>query len=472
MRAPAREDRLLEPALVSFDRWQVILARHPPPQELNGGPPCFPVNFLIPAARELRASLVISHRPLIGEVIADEADLTFALAGADAIAQIRRTLQVRLTHDALRECEPAPPPPVILVVDTSSAQIAALLQTIAVAEVACHLVAVAQDGAEVAGDPDPLTLMSTAHAHLGTRPAGQITHLVPMGKPYNTGRASPPLVQLLAAQFTYRSRPVRMQAAPGTVVHWNSTGLAGVDVLHIVTPDSCNAACVSMIQRSAHGIAEAGLDMEWSTTLLRLPRDPEFLEPGLEALAHHVIQIRSADAAQRHAPRGTTALGTEMQTRRALARLQAEAQDLATTDIRVSTWRRQETADIVHTALRRPAMCMAYAYAVRAAAAFNHRVGLTPTGIMLIGTPEATAAAILEHLRETMPGAISRNGQPQATTPVRLTLEGTFESGPSFVNISDPEMGYQRRWNIANLGQGDERERSWIPLNVRWAEAW
>jgi len=101
---------------------------------------------------------------------------------------------------------------------------------------------------------------------------------------------------------------------------------------------------------------------------------------------------------------------------------------------------------------------MAYAYAARAAAAFNHRVGLTPTGIMLIGTPEATAAAILEHLRETMPGAISRNGQPQATTPVRLTLEGTFDAGPSFINISDPEIGYQRRWNIANLGQGDERE--------------
>ena len=142
-------------------------------------------------------------------------------------------------------------------VDTSSSQVAALLHAVSISGVACHLVAVAQDGAETAGDPDPMTLMATAHAHLGTRPAGQVTHLVPMGRPYNTGRASPPLVQLLAAQFTFRTRPERTQTALGTVVHWNSRGLGGLDVLHIVTPESCNVACVSMIQRAAHGISQA-----------------------------------------------------------------------------------------------------------------------------------------------------------------------------------------------------------------------
>ena len=156
---------------------------------------------------------------------------------------------------------------------------------------------------------------------MGTRPAGQITHLVPMGRPYSTGRASPPLVQLLAAQFTFQSRPTRTQTALGTMVHWNSMGQGGVDVLHVVVPESCNAACVSMVQRATHGLSESGLDMEWATTLLRLPRDPEFLEPGLEALANHVIGIRNAEAARRHAPPGSASRDDGPAARRSSDRL-------------------------------------------------------------------------------------------------------------------------------------------------------
>ena len=78
-------------------------------------------------------------------------------------------------------------------------------------------------------------------------------------------------------------------------------------------------------------------------------RNPEYLEQGVEPLALHSVRIS--------APRSGQPLSLSLE------HIQAQAQQLANTDICTGVWRMQETSDVVHLATRRAALPLSYAYA-------------------------------------------------------------------------------------------------------------
>merc|ERR1712086_869277 len=128
--------------------------------------------------------------------------------------------------------------------------------------VPCHLMAIAQEGATTAGNPDPIALATTAHAAWGSRALAKIDHLVPIGRPYGTGRVSPPLVQLLSAQFTFLARPQRYALAPSPVVHWAAPGDTLRDAVNIVVPESGNDQIVAMLTRAETLLEAEGAELE------------------------------------------------------------------------------------------------------------------------------------------------------------------------------------------------------------------
>eukprot|EP00959_Pyramimonas_sp_CCMP1952_P186629 3902360-Pyramimonas_sp.AAC.1 len=75
---------------ITFGRWALLLGRTPPEDEpRKRGPGRFPVGLLTAAVRDIAADLVISRSTYLGERVADETGVTFALAGPDAWEQIR-----------------------------------------------------------------------------------------------------------------------------------------------------------------------------------------------------------------------------------------------------------------------------------------------------------------------------------------------------------------------------------------------
>ena len=165
MDAPSRHARLHEFPLVTYERWQQVLVNNPPAEhEQSAGPPAFPLHLLPPVARELGATLVISPRAYIGRYLADRADLTFSFPGEQASDLVRAALELFAEQCELRAGEPPPPPPVFLMVDVGASQVDSMSGMISSLMIPCHLIAIAQEGATTAGNPDPIALMTTAHA--------------------------------------------------------------------------------------------------------------------------------------------------------------------------------------------------------------------------------------------------------------------------------------------------------------------
>eukprot|EP00959_Pyramimonas_sp_CCMP1952_P005559 116769-Pyramimonas_sp.AAC.1 len=69
----------------------------------------------------------------------------------------------------------------------------AALTAAAAAGSPCCLVALATEGVPSPGGPDPVELAALANAQWGCRAASKITHLVPIGDPYRTGKPIPPM---------------------------------------------------------------------------------------------------------------------------------------------------------------------------------------------------------------------------------------------------------------------------------------
>eukprot|EP00959_Pyramimonas_sp_CCMP1952_P326464 6833788-Pyramimonas_sp.AAC.1 len=73
----------------------------------------------------------------------------------------------------------------------------------------CCVLALATEGVTSPGGPDPIELAALTNAQWGYRATSRITHLVPIGYPYRTGKPSPPMQQLFVAQFDIASRALR-----------------------------------------------------------------------------------------------------------------------------------------------------------------------------------------------------------------------------------------------------------------------
>eukprot|EP00959_Pyramimonas_sp_CCMP1952_P041881 875896-Pyramimonas_sp.AAC.1 len=100
-----------------------------------------------------------------------------------------------------------------------------------------------------------------------------------------TGRSSPPLLQLVAAQFDITSHPQRTVYPPSVVVHWGGEDPDTSDALHILTPEKKNDAVVAQIlrwRRRTDDLDQAAGNIDWATTKVPLPRDETLLREGLE----------------------------------------------------------------------------------------------------------------------------------------------------------------------------------------------
>ena len=441
---PTHGDRLRQVPRVPFERWSLLLGRHPPEASADRGqpgPPPFPVALLTAAIREVSADLVITRRSLVGIRLADEVGVAFSFAGPDTWSQVTALVHQSAGSPAGGRI------PIILIVDAGASHMDSVLHAAALAGGPCCIIALTTWGVPTPGGPDPIELATMANFKWGWRAASHITHLVPVGSPFRTGRASPPLQQLLAAQFDLSGRLLRSRLPPFMVVHWGGHRGDTTDALHILVPGRLNDVVLSMIWRwRSDLVGDTGLPAttttEWITTKVLVPADELLSAPGLDTLYHHVVRCRAAR------PVAAGVHPTEP-----LDQLQALAQANTLSCTLACTWRARETSDSVHVPLPTKAICLGHAIAAVAAASLGHRVGICGTGLLLLRTPERAAAPILRHLCEELPHVLGTN----ATQPRRVLLEGPWDGGPSSVRLVDPEEGFHLRWNLADLAQSCPR---------------
>ena len=445
---PTHSDRLRQVPRIPFQRWSLLLGRHPPDASAgrgHPGPPPFPVALLTAAIREVSADLVITRRSLVGTRLADEVGVAFSFASPDTWTQV--TALVHQPTDSAAGGRI----PIILIVDASASHMDSALHAAALAGGPCCIIALTAWGVPTPGGPDPIELATMANFKWGWRAASHITHLVPVGSPFRTGRASPPLQQLLAAQFDLSGRLLRTRLPPFMVVHWGGHRGDTTDALHILVPGRHNDAVLAMVMRWESDLGgdtgrPAMTTTDWTTTKVLVPADELLSAPGLDTLYHHVVRCRAAR------PGAPGVHPTEP-----LDQLQALAQVITLSCTLACTWRARETSDSVHVPLPTKAICLGHSIAAVAAASVGHRVGICGTGLLLLRTPERVAAPILRHLREELPQVLGADSKQPAVVPRRILLDGPWDGGPSSVRLVDPEEGFHLRWNLADLAQSCPR---------------
>ena len=219
---PNLQDRLAERPLVLSERWASLVARHPPQpsRDRRRGPPLFPVELVVPAAREVGAAIINSSQSFLGRQAAEQADFTFTYTGPVASQHIRTILE---RYDAGRlhpEQANQLPPPVLLLVDVSARQLDSIIGTVSVAETPCVILVLGADGSTSPGGTDPVSLTASAHSTWGQRAVGRARHLVSVGRPFQHSRGHSGRTQLMALQIDFTDRPSRTISAPAVLVHW------------------------------------------------------------------------------------------------------------------------------------------------------------------------------------------------------------------------------------------------------------
>eukprot|EP00959_Pyramimonas_sp_CCMP1952_P431004 9026910-Pyramimonas_sp.AAC.1 len=65
---------------------------------------------------------------------------------------------------------------------------------------------------------------------------------------------------------------------------------------------------------------------------------------------------------------------------------------------------------------------------------------------------------MLRYLKDELPKVFGSARNSPARCPRRTLLDGSWDGGPSFAGLTDPEDGFHLRWNIADLGQSRRQE--------------